>query len=74
MNELLNRTTLMSKEEVASVLGVKPGTVKQWAYRGYLPSVKVGVGERGKLMFHPKDVFKFISDRTRPASPPTIAK
>ena len=53
---------LLSPDEVAEILGVKPETLNHWrcTKRYPLPYVKVG----RLTMYRPEDVTKFIESRT----------
>ncbi len=61
MNDLLTRSTLMTRSEVANVLSLKESTIKAKTARGEIPSVKMGRAVR----YRPEDIFKYISDHTR---------
>lgn len=61
MDGLLNRTTLMTRREVAEVLALAERTVKQKTARGEIASVKMGRSVR----YRPQDVYRYISDHTR---------
>lgn len=49
---------LLSRDEVAELLGIKPQTLAKWAHEGNftLPMVKVGT----RRMYRPDDVDAFI--------------
>jgi len=62
---------LMTAEEVASVLRLKPATVYQAAAEGRLPCVRLWKGNRRDLVrFRRGDIEKLISDRSRPSTDP----
>ncbi len=43
--------TLLTVEELSKYLGVKPATIKQWAYRGKIDFIKKG----NQLLFDKRD-------------------
>lgn len=47
---------MMTTQDVANLLRVKPDTVRRWAREGELPVVTLG----GVLRFDPNDVKKFV--------------
>ena len=51
------------------LLGLKPATLYQWAYKRRIAVVKL-FGRRGALRFRLKDVLELINDSVRPASRP----
>ncbi len=55
---------LLDVKETASMLGVKPSTLYQWAYERRLPVVKL-FGRA--LRFRLSDIEKLIADSVRPA-------
>jgi excisionase family DNA binding protein len=57
---------LLDVQQAAALLGLKPATLYQWAYRRRLPVVKL-FGPRGALRFRLHDVQKLIQDSLRPA-------
>lgn len=58
---------LLTVEETAAMLGIKPTTVYKWAYERRLPVVKL----RGRaLRFSRLAIEKIIRDDTRPALRP----
>jgi excisionase family DNA binding protein len=64
---------LLDVREAATLLGLKPATLYQWAYKRRIPVVKL-FGRRGALRFRLSDVEKLIQDSLRPAMsscPPT---
>lgn len=60
------RERLLDVHEAAVMLGVKPGTLYQWAYQRRLPVVKL-FGPRGALRFRQSDVAALIARSVRPA-------
>lgn len=57
---------LLDVREAASILGVKPSTLYQWAYQRRLPVVKL-FGPRGALRFRLRDIEALIARSLRPA-------
>lgn len=65
---------LVDVREAADLLGLKPATLYQWAYKRRISVVKL-FGKRGALRFRLKDVQDLINDSFRPANrPPGPAK
>ena len=60
---------LLDVQEAARLLGLKPGTLYQWAYKRRIPVVKL-FGPRGALRFRLNDVEQLIKDSLRPAARP----
>src|SRR5690242_9676368 len=58
---------LLTTEEVAVRLGVKPTTVYAYVSRGLLPSIRNAEG-KGSL-FAKSDIDAFVARRTRPTTP-----
>ncbi len=54
-------------EKLRKLLGLKPATLYQWAYKRRIPVVKL-FGPRGALRFRLSDVEKLIQDSLRPAA------
>jgi len=50
---------LLTKDEVAEMLGVKPSTIYQWTHEGFIPHVKI----RNLVRFRQYDIDKWIEDR-----------
>jgi excisionase family DNA binding protein len=57
---------LLDVREAAALLGLRPATLYQWAYKRRIPVVKL-FGPRGALRFRLQDVEKLIQDSLRPA-------
>ena len=64
-----DRERLLTVQEAANLLGLKPATLYQWAYKRRIPVVKL-FGARGALRFRLHDVQKLIQDSVRPALGP----
>ena len=64
---------LLDVHEAATLLGLKPATLYQWAYKRRIPVVKL-FGRRGALRFRLSDVEKLIQDSLRPAIRPHGAR
>lgn len=60
---------LLDVREAAVLLGLRPATLYQWAYKRRIPVVKL-FGKRGPLRFRLKDVLQLINDSVRPADRP----
>jgi excisionase family DNA binding protein len=57
---------LLDVHEAAALLGVRPTTLYQWAYKRRLPVVKL-FGRRGALRFRESDVLRLIKTSVQPA-------
>jgi excisionase family DNA binding protein len=51
--------TLLTVQQVAAILQLKPSTIRAYAERGDLPCVRIG----GRLRFRPSDVAEWIEQR-----------
>ena len=59
---------LLTSEQVASMLQVKPQTVRDAAWRGKLPCVRLWSGKKKTLLrFKAEDIASLIDSRTVPA-------
>ena len=54
-------TPLLTPNEVASILRVRPVSVYRWAMQGVLPTIKIG----GSLRFVESDLAAFLDDRRK---------
>jgi excisionase family DNA binding protein len=50
---------LLTCNEVANLLGVKPSTIYQWTHQGYIPHIKLGRVVR----FRQDDIAKWLDKR-----------
>jgi len=57
---------LLDVREAATLLGVKPATLYQWAYQRRIPVVKL-LGPRGALRIRLSDIRRIIRGSLRPA-------
>ena len=63
---------LMTAEQVAHLLLLKPSTIRDAARRGKIPCVRLWTGKRKTLLrFKRSEIEQFIRERTVPASRPT---
>jgi predicted site-specific integrase-resolvase len=53
---------LLTTDETAKILGVKPGTLAYWRCTGRYALIFVRVGRL--IMYRPEDIEKFIEERT----------
>jgi len=51
---------LLTPQEIADCLGVKPSTIYQWTHQGFIPHIKLG----RLLRFKEKDVGIWLEKRT----------
>jgi len=49
---------LLTRDEVAEMLGVKPSTIYQWTHEGFIPHVKI----RNLVRFRQNDIDKWLED------------
>ena len=54
---------LLTVAEVAESLKVKEKTVREWTRKGYLPSIRLGTGGRGRIRFNRDDIQVFIDSQ-----------
>lgn len=54
---------LLTVREVAEQLKVKEKTVREWTRKGYLPSIRLGSGGRGRIRFSREDIQEFIKSQ-----------
>jgi len=50
---------LLTPQQIADILGVKPSTIYQWTHQGFIPHVKVG----RLVRFREKDVTEWLERR-----------
>ena len=68
MTDQVDDGGLLTAEQVATRLRIKPATVYQAASEGRLPHVRLWKGTRRALIrFKPEDINRLIDDRTVPA-------
>jgi excisionase family DNA binding protein len=53
---------LLTPQEIAELLGVRPSTVYQWTHQGFIPHTKLGRFVR----FKESDVMKWVDERSTP--------
>ena len=59
---------LLTAEQVAELLQLRPQTVRDAAWRGKLPCVRLWKGQKKTLLrFRREDIEKLIEERTTPA-------
>ena len=56
---------LLNLQQAALVLGCDPRTVKRYVKAKKLKSTKLGTGKKGAIRFAPKELERFIDDRTQ---------
>lgn len=52
--DIFDQSRLLTAEDVAGVLGVKPKTIYKWVYEKRIPFIKLGHGKGALVMFNPK--------------------
>ena len=63
---------LLTAEQLADYLQVKPQTIRDAAWRGKLPCVRLWTGRKKTLLrFDRSEIEEFVRERSVPASRPT---
>ena len=52
---------LIGVKQVSELLGVKPGTVYFWKFKGLIPCYKYPTGAKGKVVFKMSELLDFIN-------------
>jgi excisionase family DNA binding protein len=63
MSEIFEGKNLLSAEETAEVLGVKPSTIKKWVHERRIPFIKFtsdGSGQKSIVKFNPKRLNQWL--------------
>ena len=61
--------TLLTAEQLAEYLQVKPQTIRDAAWRGKIPCIRLWTGRRKTLLrFNRREIEQFICERTVPAA------
>jgi excisionase family DNA binding protein len=63
--EIFTPGRLLSAEEVASILDVKPSTVFEWALKGKIPSLKLTEGKKGIVRFNSNRLNEWLEEKER---------
>jgi excisionase family DNA binding protein len=63
--EIFTPGKLLSAEEVASILNVKPSTILEWALKGKIPSLKLSDGRKGIVRFNGNKLNKWLEKKER---------
>lgn len=75
MSGIFDETRLMSAEEVAEVLGVRPRTISDWVARNRIPYIKLGCGRKSLVKFSPKRLNQWLDEQSHePKQPGNTAK
>lgn len=48
-------------KEASEVLGVRPGTIYFWKFKGLVPCYKLPTGSKGKLVFKLSELLNFVN-------------
>ncbi|MGD2092366.1 MAG: helix-turn-helix domain-containing protein [Candidatus Aminicenantes bacterium] len=64
MSGIFDETRLMSAEEVAEVLGVKPRTIFSWVTQNRIPYIKLGEGRKSLVKFNPKRLNQWLEEQS----------
>lgn len=48
-------------KEASELLGVRPGTIYFWKFKGLVPCYKLPTGSKGKLVFKPSELLNFVN-------------
>jgi excisionase family DNA binding protein len=65
MSGIFEGKNLLSAEETAEVLGVKPSTIKKWVQEKRIPYVKFsfgGAGQKSIVKFNPKRLNQWLDE------------
>lgn len=65
MSGIFEGKNLLSAEETAEVLGVKPSTIKKWVQENRIPYVKFssgGAGQKSIVKFNPKRLNQWLDE------------
>lgn len=63
--EIFTPGKLLSAEEVASILNVKPSTILEWALKGKIPSLKLSAGKKGIVRFNGNKLNLWLEKKER---------
>jgi excisionase family DNA binding protein len=63
--EIFTPGKLLSAEEVASILNVKPATILEWALKGKIPSLKLSDGKKGIVRFNGDKLNNWLEKKER---------
>jgi excisionase family DNA binding protein len=64
MSGIFEGKNLLSAEETAEALGVKPSTIKKWVHEKKIPFVKFGEGKKSVVMFNPRRLNLWIEENS----------
>ena len=48
-------------KEASELLGVRPGTIYFWKFKGLVPCYKLPTGSKGKLVFKSSELLNFVN-------------
>ena len=55
---------LLSTQEAADYIGIKPGTLRKWRWHGTGPSyVRLGRSKRARVVYRASDLTSWLSER-----------
>ena len=57
---------LLTPEELAKWLQIKPSTIYKWTSSGYIPYVKLGGKVRGSVRFMRSKIIRWLQQRSKP--------
>ena len=64
---------LLTVEEVAQIVGVKPSTVKTWVHDRSIPFIKFGPGKKSPLRFNPESIQRWYEEKeSHPGDDPGV--
>ncbi len=64
MNGIFDETRLLSADEVAEVLGVRPRTISSWVTKNRIPYIKLGEGRKSLVKFNPKRLNQWLEEQS----------
>jgi excisionase family DNA binding protein len=72
MNGIFDETRLLSADEVAEVLGVRPRTISSWVTKNRIPYIKLGEGRKSLVKFNPKRLNQWLEERAHEPEPEVL--
>jgi excisionase family DNA binding protein len=69
MNGIFDETRLLSADEVAEVLGVRPRTISSWVTQNRIPYIKLGEGRKSLVKFNPKRLNQWLEEQAHEPEP-----
>jgi excisionase family DNA binding protein len=64
MSGIFEKKALLTAEDVAEVLGLKPSTIMKWVYEKKIPFIKFGPGKKAIVKFNPKRLNQWLDENS----------